>query len=84
MMFTDVQQTGSTFTAKTLEEAQTKLGAMREKFAVAEVPIAEPGRPEAGLQTGMFGRDVEFRPAGRGREVQISMEDQLKLQTSLA
>ncbi|KKM69471.1 hypothetical protein LCGC14_1450480, partial [marine sediment metagenome] len=41
MMFTDVQQTGSTFTAKTLEEAQTKLTAMREAFAPTKPPVTE-------------------------------------------
>ncbi len=53
----------------------------RVKPPAAEVvPTAEPGRPEAGLQRGMFDRDIEFRPAGRGREVQISMDDAAKLQ----
>jgi hypothetical protein len=40
MMFTDVRQTGSTFTATTLEEARTKLANMREAFAREEA-IAE-------------------------------------------
>ena len=34
MMFTDVRQTGSTFTANTLDEATTKLANMREAFGV--------------------------------------------------
>ncbi|KKM96824.1 hypothetical protein LCGC14_1174260, partial [marine sediment metagenome] len=41
MMFTDVRQTGSTFTANTLEEATTKLADMREKFAKAR-PAVKP------------------------------------------
>ncbi len=40
MMFTDVRQTGSTFTANTLEEARTKLADMRAKFAR---PLAAEG-----------------------------------------
>lgn len=43
------------------------------------VPITEPGMPEAGLQVGMFGEEKIVRPPGRGKLVQISMEDQLKL-----
>ncbi len=38
LMFTDVRETGSTFTALTLEEARTKLADMRTKFAEAEAP----------------------------------------------
>ena len=46
----------------------------------AEVPTTEPGMPEAGLQPGMFGEEKVVRPPGRGKLVQISMEDQLKLE----
>ena len=47
------------------------------------IPIAEPGMPEAGLQPSMLPREVparEVRPPGKGEIVQISMEEQLKLQ----
>ncbi len=40
MMFTDVRQTESTFTAHTPEEARTKLANMREEFT--EVEVAKP------------------------------------------
>ncbi len=43
------------------------------------IPKAEAGQPEAGLQKGMFGEEKEVRPQGKGKIVQISMEDQLKL-----
>jgi len=51
MMFTDVRETGSTFTANTLEEARTKLADMRAAFAKARpaarpAPRAEPTAPE--------------------------------------
>ncbi|KKM23312.1 hypothetical protein LCGC14_1616460, partial [marine sediment metagenome] len=46
MMFTDVQQTGSTFTANTLEEARTKLADMRAAFAKARPVEAAPTVPE--------------------------------------
>ena len=42
LMFTDVKETGSTFTANTLEEARTKLADMREKFAKARPVKAAP------------------------------------------
>ncbi|KKL78638.1 hypothetical protein LCGC14_2022840, partial [marine sediment metagenome] len=47
------------------------------------VPEAEPGAPEAGLQETMLPEEVpakEVRPKGKGKVVQISMEDQLKLE----
>ena len=46
-----------------------------------EIPKAEPGMPEAGLQPEMFGAPSrEVRPAGKGKITQISMEEQLKLE----
>ena len=45
-----------------------------------ELPQQVPGEPEAGLQKGMFGEDKEVRPEGKGKETQVTMEDQLKLQ----
>ena len=39
----------------------------------------EWGEPEAGVQKGMFGGDVEYHPKGNGRKVQIKLDDQLKL-----
>ena len=46
------------------------------------IPTAEPGMPEAGIQPplipGVLAREV--RPPGKGEIVQISMEDQLKLE----
>uniref|UniRef100_A0A6M3K9Z4 Uncharacterized protein n=1 Tax=viral metagenome TaxID=1070528 RepID=A0A6M3K9Z4_9ZZZZ len=47
---------------------------------VTEIPVTEPGQPEAGLQTGMFGEEKVVRPQGKGKVTQISMEEQLKLQ----
>ncbi len=46
------------------------------------IPVAEPGMPEAGYQPAMFEEviDREVRPRGKGELVQISMEDQLKLE----
>ena len=46
MMFTDVSQTGSTFTANTLAEAKTKLADMRAAFAKARPVEAAPTVPE--------------------------------------
>jgi len=43
------------------------------------IPTPEAGMPEAGVQPGMFGEERVVRPRGRGEIVQISMEDQLKL-----
>ncbi len=45
------------------------------------IPTAEPGMPEAGLQPPLIPGvpAEEVRPPGRGEIVQISMEDQLKL-----
>ena len=43
------------------------------------VPEPEPGQPEAGIQAGLFGEQKVVRPPGKGKVVQISMEDQLKL-----
>ncbi len=51
--------------------------------AVEVAPVTEPGMPEAGLQRSMLPEEIsdkEVRPAGKGRVVQISMEDQLKLE----
>ncbi len=39
----------------------------------------EPGTPEAGMQSGMFGEQKEVRPQGKGEIVQIKMDDELKL-----
>ncbi len=46
------------------------------------IPTAEPGMPEAGLQPPLIPGvpAEEVRPPGRGEIVQISMEDQLKLE----
>ncbi|KKK71021.1 hypothetical protein LCGC14_2918130, partial [marine sediment metagenome] len=46
------------------------------------IPKAEPGMPEAGLQPPLIPGvpTEEVRPKGRGEIVQISMEDQLKLE----
>lgn len=49
----------------------------------AQAPMTEPGQPEAGLQPSMLPEEVsakEVRPKGKGEIVQISMEDQLKLE----
>jgi len=44
-------------------------------------PVTEAGMPEAGIQEAAFGVPArEVRPKGKGRVVQISMEDQLKLE----
>ncbi|KKL07720.1 hypothetical protein LCGC14_2583190, partial [marine sediment metagenome] len=50
MSFTDVQQTKDTFTARSLEEARTKLAAMREAFAEA---AALEGLPPEEIKTRM-------------------------------
>ncbi|MBA7546976.1 hypothetical protein ES705_39378 [subsurface metagenome] len=46
------------------------------------IPRAEPGMPEAGIQPPMIPEVPArvVRPRGKGRVVQISMEDQLKLE----
>lgn len=53
-----------------------------EVRTIAKVPKAEVGMPEAGYQPAMFEEalDREVRPRGKGELVQISMEDQLKLE----
>ncbi len=50
--------------------------------AAKEVPVTEAGMPEAGYQPAMLPEvtEREVRPRGKGEIVQISMEDQLKLQ----
>ena len=49
---------------------------------IEEVARPEPGMPEAGIQPTMIPEVLvkEVRPKGKGRVVQISMEDQLKLE----
>ncbi|KKL09988.1 hypothetical protein LCGC14_2560340, partial [marine sediment metagenome] len=44
-----------------------------------EIPKAEPGMPEAGLQKGMFGYDQPVFPKGKGEVTQMSMDSYLKL-----
>ncbi len=45
------------------------------------IPKAEPGHPEAGLQLGAFGvPDVEHHTKPKSEAVQVSMDDELKLQ----
>ncbi len=51
----------------------------REEIAPT-IPKAEPGAPEAGVQAAAFGVEEKVvRPLGKGELVQISMDDQLKL-----
>ncbi len=69
----------------TLTDAPQKgLGSIISK---SEVPVTEPGQPEAGLQPSMLPGEVsakEVRPKGKGRVTQISMDDQLKLEEARA
>ena len=44
-----------------------------------KIPKTEDGEPEAGLQKGMFERDLELRPKGKGELVQITLDDYLSL-----
>ncbi len=59
----------------------TKQEALKAE-AKPEVPVTEAGMPEAGYQPSMIEgvTEREVRPKGKGQIVQISMEDQLKLQ----
>ena len=53
------------------------------KLPAVEIPKAEAGMPEAGLQPSMIPEEVaakEVFPKGKGEITQISMEDQLKLE----
>ena len=67
------------------ENIQVELKKAKEtpvKISVPEIPVTEAGQPEAGLQPSMIPGavpDVVVRPKGKGKIVQISMEDQLKL-----
>ncbi|GAI58941.1 unnamed protein product, partial [marine sediment metagenome] len=45
----------------------------------AEIPKAEAGMPEAGLQQDIFGYQTPVFPKGKGQVTQISMEDYAKL-----
>ncbi len=72
--------------AKQLNIALLKNDIVSAKRLIEEVlppviPTAEPGMPEAGLQPPLIPgvEPVEVRPPGKGKIVQISMEDQLKL-----
>ncbi len=48
---------------------------------VPKIPVAEPGMPEAGIQPAMIEGvpAIEVRPPARAEIVQISMDDQMKL-----
>jgi len=64
---------------------QTDQPLLGSKISKVEAPTTEPGQPEAGLQAGMMEvPDKEVRPKGKGKVVQISMEDQLKLEEARA
>ena len=77
-----------TVVSKRAEIENFRLGAIDQAVkptAIAEeitaIPKAEPGMPEAGYQPAMIEgvTEKEVRPVGKGKIVQISMEDQLKL-----
>ncbi|MBW2559392.1 MAG: hypothetical protein JRE40_00910 [Deltaproteobacteria bacterium] len=49
-----------------------------ERQVSEQVPETQPGEPEAGLQTDMFGYAKPYHPKGRGKITQISLDDYTK------
>jgi len=69
---------------KEIAAVQDEIASLANEITELKTPTpkAEAGYPEAGYQPAMIEgvTEKEVRPAGKGKIVQISMEDQLKLQ----
>lgn len=69
-------------TGKAMRDALVKMEALEDEVrAIAKVPRPEVGMPEVGIQPAMIPEVTakEVRPAPKAEIVQISMDDQLKL-----
>jgi len=73
---------GKTYRASDFTDKEMTAIVQSRLKAEAKLPTPEAGMPEAGLQPAMLPEVAarEVRPRGKGEIVQISMEDQLKLE----
>ncbi len=62
--------------ARYLEELRKVIGRVRVR---GEIPKAEAGMPEAGIQKDLFGFETPYFPKGKGEVVQVSYDDWIKL-----
>jgi len=63
---------------------QRMLEAARKGTVEAALPTAEAGEPEAGVQAGMMGvPEEEYRPVGKGKVTQMSMDEYAKYQEAM-
>jgi len=67
---------------KQIESLNIEIANLEKQLeALTKIPLPEPAMPEPGLQPSMFGEPtIEVRPPPRAEIVQISMDEQLKLE----